>query len=49
MATNVNSDIREILKSVNLENPSDSDFLKVMMKLHHDFLSNQDRTEETIS
>ena len=44
--TNVNTDMREILKSINLENLSNSDLLKVIMQLHHDPLSSQDRTEE---
>ena len=49
MATNLNNDMREILKSVNYENASNSDLLKVMMQLHHDFLSSQDRKQGKIS
>ena len=37
MATKVNTHMREILKSINLAYPSNSDLLKVMVQLHHDF------------
>ena len=37
MAMNVNADMREVLKSIKLENLSNCDVLKVMMQIHHDF------------
>ena len=45
MATNINTEMIEILKSIKLENPSNSDLLKVMMQLYDVFLSSQERTE----